>query len=76
MTRLDTAQQRLDSAIARIEAALSQRSGATEDQAGDTQLAAALDAALQDNARLREITGTVSSRLDSTIVRLEHLLKD
>ncbi len=76
MTRLGTAQQRLDSAIARIEAALQQRSNLPQDQAGDSELAVALDAALQDNTRLREVTGTVSTRLDSTIARLESLLKD
>jgi hypothetical protein len=76
MTRLGTAQQRLDSAVARIEAALQQRSNLPQDQAGDSELAAALDAALQDNTRLREVTGTVSTRLDSTIARLESLLKD
>ncbi len=76
MTRLGTAQQRLDSAIARVEAALSERPAGPEDRAGDTELAAALDAALQDNSRLRDLTGTVSSRLESTIERLERLLKD
>jgi hypothetical protein len=76
MTRLGTAQQRLDSAIARIEAALQQRSNLAQDQAGDSELAAALDAALQDNTRLREVAGTVSTRLDTTITRLESLLKD
>ena len=76
MTRLGTAQQRLDSAVARIEAALQQRSNLTQDQAGDGELAAALAVALQDNTRLREVAGTVSTRLDSTIARLESLLKD
>ena len=77
MTRFGTAQQRLDLAIARVEVALSEmRPAVTEDRAGDTERAAAMDAVLQDNSRLRDLTGTVSSRLDSTIERLERVLKD
>ena len=76
MSRLGTAQQRLDSAIARVEAALNKWSGERGDGLGSLELSAALDSALKDNRHLKEVTGLVSSRLDVTIKRLEHLLED
>lgn len=76
MTRISIAQERLDSAIARVEAALNQRQNVRGDEADRPELLAALDAALKDNKNLQEVTGIVSSRLDATIERLEHLLKD
>ena len=76
MSRLGIVQQRLESALARIEVALDRQSAAGVGQDDQSELASALDQALNDNERLQGVSGVVTTRLDATIERLERLLKE
>ncbi len=76
MPRLDEASHRLQAAIDHLEKVVMARSAEGRKGAGgdDTALRAALDAARQENARLQQLAGTVSTRLDATIHRLRKLV--
>ena len=74
MPRLEEASHRLQAAIDRLEqvvAARAQQSGPAGD---DSALREALEAARRENARLQQLAGTVSTRLDATIGRLRKLV--
>lgn len=69
--RVQRALERLDRAMGRLEAAAAAR---VEAPASDTASAAELEAARNDNARLREANETVTRRLEQTILRLRSVL--
>ncbi|GAB4372390.1 MAG: hypothetical protein Kow00114_33800 [Kiloniellaceae bacterium] len=76
MPRLDEASHRLQRAIDHLEQVVTARAGSGKGAGGgdDAALRAALEAARRENARLRQIAGTVSTRLDATIGRLRKLV--
>ena len=76
MPRLDEASHRLQKAIDHLEQVVTARAASAGKRAGgdDAALRAALDAARRENARLQQIAGTVSTRLDATIGRLRKLV--
>lgn len=75
---LDMALERLAQAVARLESALARRGGAAlsaEMGEGSVELQRALDDARSEYAKLSEVTGLVSQRLDRTINRLKLVLE-
>lgn len=75
---LDMALERLAQAVARLESALARRGGAAlsaEVGEGSAELQRALDDARSEYAKLSEVTGLVSQRLDRTINRLKLVLE-
>lgn len=77
MPRLDEASHRLQKAIDHLEQVVTARAAGSGKGTGggdDAALRAALDAARRENARLQQIAGTVSTRLDATIGRLRKLV--
>ena len=75
---LDMVLERLAQAVARLEAALARRGGAAlsaEMGEGSVELQRALDDARSEYAKLSEVTGLVSQRLDRTINRLKLVLE-
>jgi len=81
MPRLEEASHRLQVAIDNLERVVAARAakGGSGGAAGgksddDSALRDALEAARQENARLQEVAGTVSQRLDATIGRLRRLV--
>jgi len=73
MSRLQSARDRLEEAVAKLEAAAGNGYGDTADRA---ELAAALDAARQENTALQATNEAVGSRLDRIIDRLRTVLDD
>ncbi len=73
MSRLQSARDRLEEAVTRLEAAA--ESGRA-DTAGHAGLAAALDAARQENTALQATNEAVGSQLDRIIDRLRSMLDD
>ena len=77
MARLDEASKRLQRAIENLERVVSHRiaqgGGPQGGGADDQALREALSAAQRENAALQQLTGTVSARLDSAILRLRRL---
>jgi hypothetical protein len=79
MTQMDQASERFDKALARLETAAK----AFAARAGDARmheklnegLTEALQATQAEYAALRDVTGTVSQRLDDTIDRLRGMLE-
>lgn len=79
MTRLEQASERFEKALARLEAAARAYAG----RAGDARmherlnegLTEALKATQAEYAALRDVTQTVSKRLDATIDRLRNVLE-
>ena len=72
MAQLDEASKRLQQAIDNLEQVVAARAaagGGGDDQA----LRDALKAAQRENAVLQQLAGTVSTRLDSAILRLRRL---
>ena len=75
---LDMALERLAQAVARLESALARRGGvalSAEVGEGSAELQRALDDARAEYAKLSEVTGLVSQRLDRTINRLKLVLE-
>jgi len=76
MPRLEEASHRLQVAIDRLEQVVSARATQGKGQVGDdAALREALEAARRENARLQQLAGTVSARLDTTIGRLRKLVR-
>lgn len=71
MDRLRSAEKRLAKAVTHLEKA--SRAGGADPELGE--LAAALEAAQNENARLSETAEAVSTRLDRTIERLKSVLE-
>lgn len=78
MPRLDEASHRLQVAIDNLErvvvARAAQGAPGGSKGGGDDALREALEAARRENARLQQLAGTVSTRLDATIGRLRKLV--
>ena len=72
MARLDEASRRLQLAIENLEQVVSTRAAQTNG-GDDKALREALAAAQRENAALQKVASTVSTRLDSAIVRLRRL---
>ncbi|MCH2559495.1 MAG: DUF4164 domain-containing protein [Alcanivorax sp.] len=75
---LDMVLERLAQAVARLESALARRGGSAlsaEAGEGSAELQRALDDARAEYAKLSEVTGLVSQRLDRTINRLKLVLE-
>ena len=75
---LDIVLERLAQAVARLESALGRRGGSAlsaEAGEGSAELQRALDDARAEYAKLSEVTGLVSQRLDRTINRLKLVLE-
>ena len=67
MLKLEDAARRLETAVERLEGVCARLPG---DSSEKQKLATALAAAKADYVALAEVTGTVATRLDSTIARL------
>ncbi|MGB8274767.1 MAG: DUF4164 family protein [Alphaproteobacteria bacterium] len=80
MTRLDQAKERLVNAVARLEAAVKVNRATAGDDKIHEKLSQSLTEALQgtqaEYASLKDVTRTVSDRLDATIDRLRAALED
>ncbi|MEO3428870.1 hypothetical protein AAFN88_08445 [Pelagibius sp. CAU 1746] len=77
MPRLEEASHRLQVAIDNLERVVAQRAaqgGPGGETGDDDALREALEAARRENARLQQLAGTVSTRLDATIGRLRKLV--
>lgn len=75
MPRLEEASHRLQVAIDNLERVVAARVARGGGAGGkDAALNDALEAARRENAELRRLAGTVSSRLDATIGRLRKLV--
>lgn len=74
MPRLQEASHRLQMAIDRLEQVVAARAQAGKAGGDDGALREALEAARRENARLQQLAGTVSTRLDATIGRLRKLV--
>lgn len=75
MARLEEASHRLQVALDNLEKVVAARAGQGQQGGGeDPALRKALEAARHENARLQELAGTVSTRLDTTIERLRKLV--
>ncbi len=70
MAQLDEASKRLQQAIDNLEQVVAARAAAGGD---DQALRDALKAAQRENAVLQQLASTVSTRLDSAILRLRRL---
>jgi hypothetical protein len=80
MTRLEEARERLVNAVARLEAAVRVNLAAAGDERVHEKLSQSLTEALQatqaEYASLRDLSRTVSERLDGTIDRLRAVLEE
>jgi hypothetical protein len=74
MPRLEEASHRLQVAIDRLEQVVAARAQQGGQVGDDSALREALEAARRENARLQQLAGTVSTRLDATIGRLRKLV--
>jgi exonuclease VII small subunit len=78
MTRLEQARQRLETAVARLESAVKLSAAGTGDEGVHEKLAGELADALQatqaEYAALKDVTRSVSDRLDAAIARLRNVL--
>lgn len=72
MAQLDEASKRLQQAIDNLEQVVAARAAAS-DGGDDQALRDALKAAQRENAVLQQLASTVSTRLDSAILRLRRL---
>lgn len=80
MSKLNEANDRLDAAMASLEKAVEARrghtAGASDAPQQTEQLQGELDKLRADFATLRETSGTVSSRLDAAIGRLQNMIDE
>lgn len=72
---MKTISPRTAEALARLEAAVARIETAARGGTGDAALGRELVAARADYAALREVTDTVSGRLDAAILRLQNALE-
>jgi hypothetical protein len=72
MLRIEEAARRLEKAVEHLEAVCARLPADTSDK---HKLASALAAAKADYAALVEVTGSVATRLDGTIARLNAVLE-
>lgn len=74
MDRLRAAEQRLDKAIADLDAGI--RSRVADGEALQADLTRQIDSLRRDYAALKETARAVNGRLDSTVRRLQRLIKE
>jgi ribosomal protein S4 len=72
MSRLDEARQRLQAAVVRLERAVELSRRQSSERA---ELARSLEEARAEGKALREVSATLSSRLDSVIGRLKSVIE-
>ena len=82
MSELEQSKKRLDRALLRLDALIGEKAGAP--QSGDNaaplrrqneSLQAEIEAVHDENIRLREAMGNLSSRLDSVLAKLETVME-